>query len=219
MSDLAVLLLHLITTCVRLVRPGGARTIVAESLLLKHQLLVLNRRRRRAPRLRPLDRVIAAMCTFLIRPARLLRCVIVLKPSTIMGFHRALVRRKYRMLFTARRTGKPGPKGPSSELIATILEMKTRNPRFGCRRIAEQLAFTFGLDINKDVVRRILARHYRSNNDGGPSWLTFLGHLKDSLWSLDFFRCESLFLCSHWVMVVMDQYTPGSWTAPRYVAC
>src|SRR5215469_2104106 len=25
----------------------------------------------------------------------------------------------------------------------------------------------------------------------GPSWLTFLGHMKDSLWSMDLFRCES----------------------------
>ena len=40
----------------------------------------------------------------------------------------------------------------------------------------------------------------------GPSWLTFLGHMKDSLWSLDLFRCESMALKSHWVMVVMDQF-------------
>ncbi len=30
---------------------------------------------------------------------------------------------------------------------------------------------------------------------------------KDSLWSVDLFRCESLILKSHWVMVVMDQFT------------
>ena len=41
----------------------------------------------------------------------------------------------------------------------------------------------------------------------GPSWLTFLGHSKDSLWSLDLFRCESLILRTHWAMVVMDQFT------------
>ena len=39
------------------------------------------------------------------------------------------------------------------------------------------------------------------------SWLTFLGHMKDSLWSMDLFRCESATLRSHWVLVVMDQYT------------
>jgi len=41
----------------------------------------------------------------------------------------------------------------------------------------------------------------------GPSWLTLIGHLKDSLWSVDLFRCESVLLKSHWVMVILDQYT------------
>jgi putative transposase len=34
-----------------------------------------------------------------------------------------------------------------------------------------------------------------------------LGHTKDSLWSVDMFRCESLILRSHWIMLVMDQFT------------
>jgi transposase InsO family protein len=66
----------------------------------------------------------------------------------------------------------------------------------------------FHIQIDKDVVRRILARHYRPGQDSdSPSWLTFLGHMKDSLWSMDLFRCESATLRSHWVLVVMDQYT------------
>jgi transposase InsO family protein len=86
--------------------------------------------------------------------------------------------------------------------------MKRRNPRFGCPRIAQQIAKTFGIDIDKDVVRRVLAKYYHLRpGDGGPSWLTFLGSLKDSLWSVDLFRCESMLLRTHWVMVVMDQFT------------
>ena len=41
----------------------------------------------------------------------------------------------------------------------------------------------------------------------GPSWLTVIGHAKDSLWSVDFFRCESILLNSYWIMVVMDVFT------------
>src|SRR5450759_3385055 len=41
----------------------------------------------------------------------------------------------------------------------------------------------------------------------GPSWLSFIGHVKDSLWSVDLFHCESILLRSHWVMVVMDVFT------------
>jgi putative transposase len=43
MRDLAVLFLHLLATVARLVGPGGARTVVAESVLIKQQLLILNR--------------------------------------------------------------------------------------------------------------------------------------------------------------------------------
>ncbi len=208
MRDVVILFIHLIATVARLLGPGGARAVVAESLLVKHQLLILNRPRERAPNLRPVDRVIAGLCAGFMHPTRLMRSAIVLKPSTILDFHRALVRRKYRLLFSPNRRGKPGPKGPSPELITAIVEMKRRNPRFGCRRIAQQISFAFGIKIDKDVVRRVLAKHYRPEpGSGSPSWLTFLGHSKDSLWSVDLFRCESLILKTHWVMVIMDQFT------------
>ena len=86
--------------------------------------------------------------------------------------------------------------------------MKRRNPRWGCPRIARQIGLAFEVPIDQDVVRRVLATRYRpESNSNGPSWLTFLGHAKDSLWSIDLFRCESATLRSHWVLVVMDQYT------------
>jgi putative transposase len=34
-----------------------------------------------------------------------------------------------------------------------------------------------------------------------------IGHMKDSLWSVDLFRCESVALQTYWVLVVMDQFT------------
>ncbi len=208
MRDLATLFIHFLLTIARLMRPGGARAVVAESLLVKHQLVILNRGRARAPSLRPADRIIAGFCTLFICPGRLVRIAVVLKTSTLLAFHAALVNRKYRLLFSPKRRSKPGPKGPSPELIAAIAAIKKRNPSWGCRRIAQQLCLVFGLEIDKDVVRRVLARHYRPEPGAyGPSWLTVLGHTKDSLWSIDLFRCESLILKSHWVLVVMDQFT------------
>jgi len=70
-------------------------------------------------------------------------------------------------------------------LIRAVVEMKQRNPTWGCPHIADQINLAFGTSINKDVVRRILAQHYQPMpTEGGPSWLTFIGHVKDSLWSL-----------------------------------
>ena len=119
-----------------------------------------------------------------------------------------MVKRKYSLLFTPKTRGKPGPRGPSPELISAIVEMKRRNPSFGYQRIADQISLVFNIEIDKDVVRRVLAKHYRPDpGSNGPSWPTFLGHSNDSLWSVDLFRCESLILWSHWVMVGMDQYS------------
>ena len=208
MRDVVILFVHLIVTVVRLARPGGLRSVVAESVLVKHQLLILNRRRKRAPNLSAAERLIAGLCALFINPDRVLRSAILLKPSTLLHLHRMLAQRKYRVLFSSKRRRQPGPKGPNQELIDAVVEMKRRNPNWGCPRIAQQITLAFGVEINKDVVRRILGLHYRPESDsGGPSWLTFLGHMKDSLWSCDLFRCESATLRTHWVLVVMDQFT------------
>jgi hypothetical protein len=208
MRDFILLFVHVIVTMACLAGPGGLRSVVAESLLLRHQLLILNRGRKRAPNLRAPDRIAAGLLTLFISRARILRSAIVMKPSTLLGLHNRLKRRKYRTLFSPQRGRRPGPKGPNQELIDAVVAMKRRNPRWGCPRIAQQISLAFCVDLDKDVVRRILSSHYRPESDSaGPSWLTFLGHAKDSLWSCDLFRCESAVLRTHWVLVVMDQFT------------
>ncbi len=203
-----MLLCYLLTTLAKLMGSGGAKAVVADSLLMKQQLLVINRSRQRAPNLTVSDRMLFGFWSLFLSPHHIQRAAVILKPSTLLRFHEALKKRKYQLLYTSRKKGKPGPKGPSQELIAVIVELKRRNPRFGCPRIAQQINKAFGLNIDKDVVRRVLAKHYHPRSDDkGPSWLTFIGHMKDSLWSVDLFRCESILLRTHWVLVVMDQFT------------
>ena len=98
---------------------------------------------------------------------------VVIRPSTLLKFHQALSKRQYRLLFSSRHRAKPGSQGPAAELIRAIVEIKQRNPRFGCLRIAFIITNTFGIPIDKDVVRRVLASHYRPDPSfgGGPSWL------------------------------------------------
>jgi transposase InsO family protein len=206
MRDFIVRFVHVIVTVLRLAGPGGLRSVIAESALIRHQLLILNRGRKRAPNLRASDRLTAGLFTLFMSPARILRSAIVLKPSTLLHLHSLLRKRKYRLLFSPQGRRRPGPKGPNRELIDAVVAMKRRNPSWGCPRIAQQIALAFGVEIDKDIVRRILSVHYRPES-GGPSWLTFLGHTKDSLWSCDLFRCESATLRTHWVLVVMDQCT------------
>jgi transposase InsO family protein len=210
MRELLILAIHLLVTFAKLLRPGGVRAVAAESLLLKHQLLITNRSRRRAPNLTTLDRVVLGLTTLFVSPRRIAKRGNPIKPATLFKFHKGVVDRKYHLLFcSSSHRRKPGPKGPSAELIAAIVEMKRRNPRFGCVRIAQQVSHVFGMAIDKDVVRRVLAKHYRpgDTSSDGPSWLSFIAQTKDSLWSMDLFRCESILLRSHWVLVVMDVCT------------
>lgn len=210
MRDFLLLTIHLIVTLAKFLRPGGVKAVVAESLVLKQQLIIGNRARGRAPNLTAGDRFLLGLTTLFVSERRIAKLAVLVKPATLLKFHKALIQRKYRLLFFSSGCHrKPGLKGPSAEIIKAIVELKRRNPKFGCVRIAQQIAHAFGLELDKDVVRRILAKHYQPDPDGsdGPSWLTLIAQAKDSLWSIDLFRCESILLRSHWVMLLMDVFT------------
>jgi hypothetical protein len=121
MRELPILAIHLLVTVAKLLRPGGVRALAAQSLLLKHQLLISNRSRHRVPNLTALDRFVLGLATQFVNPHRIANLSVILSPATLFKFHKALVDRKYRLLFSSsvpRR--KPGPKGPSPSRIAAI---------------------------------------------------------------------------------------------------
>jgi len=161
MIHLLILAVHLLSTIAKLARPGGVHDVVAESLMLKHQLLISSRSLRRAPNLNSFDRFILALGSLFVSPSRIPKLAVILKPRTLLRFHEALKKCKYRWLFSSGGHRRPGPKGLSKELIDAIVEFKRRNPRVGCPRIALEIAHAFGIDIDKDIVRRVLAKHYR----------------------------------------------------------
>src|ERR1700676_1636894 len=153
MKDLLLTLLHLVVMTARLCGSGGVRAVIAENLVLQQQLIVLRRGRQRAPNLTLSDRLLCGFGSLFLSPGRIRKLASAVRPSTPMAFHGALVRRKCRRLFASRSCPKkPGPKGPSEALIQAIVELKSRNPRFGCPRIARIISHTFGVDVDKNVV-------------------------------------------------------------------
>jgi hypothetical protein len=68
MRELLLLAIHLLVTFTKLLGQGGVRAVAAESLLLKHQLLISNRCRQRAPNLTTLDRFLIALTTLFVSP-------------------------------------------------------------------------------------------------------------------------------------------------------
>ena len=112
MKDIVLIAIHLVVTVAKLLGPGGMRAVVAENVLLKQQLIVLRRPRRRAPNLTVMERFVFGFGSLFLSPGRIRKVAIGLQPSTLLKFHEALVRRKYRRLFSSsHRPKKPGPKG------------------------------------------------------------------------------------------------------------
>jgi putative transposase len=143
MKLLFPLLGHLLVTLARLLGRGGVRTVVAESLAVKHQLLIMKRSQPRAL----VGPATARILDALVSPKRVRKLAVIPKASTLL--RHTLVKRKYHLLYGSQRPRRPRPKGTSRELIAAVVEMKRRNPRMGCRKIAEQIWNAFGLEINK----------------------------------------------------------------------
>ena len=83
MKDLLLIVAHLLTTLARMLGPGGAKAIVADSLLMKQQLLIINRSRRRAHNLTPIDRMLLGFWTLFLRPHHIQREAVILRPSTL----------------------------------------------------------------------------------------------------------------------------------------
>src|ERR1700674_4718031 len=121
MRELLILAIHLLVTFARLLRPGGVRTVAAESLLLKHQLLISNRARQRAPNFKPTDRFVLGLTTLFVNPRRIPKLGVLIKPATLFKFHKALVDRKYRLLFSSFFTNMLG-----SSIVAVCFTLRFR---------------------------------------------------------------------------------------------
>ena len=81
-----------------------------------------------------MDRIVLGLTTLFVSPRRIAKLGAFVKPATLLKFHKALVDHKYRLLFSSSQPRrKPGPKGPSAELVAAIVALKARNPQVRLR--------------------------------------------------------------------------------------
>jgi hypothetical protein len=128
MRELFILIAHLLVTLAKLGKASGLGTVAAESLVAKHQVLIMKRGQFRAPNLTSWDRLMLGVCALLVSPKRLGKMAVILKTSMLLGFYQAWVKRKYHLLYSPRKRLRPGPEGPSTEFIGAVIEMRRRNP-------------------------------------------------------------------------------------------
>ena len=148
-------------------------------------------------------------CALLVSPKRLSKMAVILKPSTLLCFHHALVKRKYRLLYGPRKQPVPRTqrsvkgthwRGYRDEAAKPSLRLPQ-----DCRANIRKHSQSGSIKISSDAYSSSTTDRCRAVMvlRGSPS----SGTSKDSLWSVDFFRCESILLKSYWVMVVMDVFT------------
>jgi putative transposase len=191
------LLYMLLRAVFRLAPSGDERDRKVEILVLRHQVKVLKRKAGR-PKLRRLDRVLLAAAARTLPRDRWSSFIVT--PTTLLRWHRELVRRKW----TYRRTpvGRP-PLDP--EIYALAIRMAKENPRWGYIRIQGELR-KLGVRVGATTIRRILLKEGLgpAPRRSGPSWSEFLRAQAEGILACDFFTVETAFLKTLYVLFFIE---------------
>jgi putative transposase len=184
--------LELIVLCSR-----SAKAKEIEILVLRHELAVLRRQHPR-PRLQSKDRALLAALSRHLPRARW--SVFVVKPETLLGWHRRLVRRRW--TYATVSMGRPPVPNQVQQLIVRLAR---ENPRWGYQRIRGEL-LRLGCQVSTSSIRRVLRAH---GIDPAPkrastTWRSFLHQQAAGILACDFFTVDTVFLQRLYVLFVIE---------------
>ena len=185
-----VLLLRLAVATLR-----RRRDLVLENLALRHQLLVLHRTAK-PPRLSGPDR---ALWVWLARRWRAWKtCLRIVRPDTVIRWHRAGFRLFWKWKSRPRRGGRRPVDG---ELVSLIRQMSRANPLWGAPRIHGEL-----LKLGFGVAQRTVAKYMvpRARRPSSQTWTTFLRNHLGQMVSVDFFTVPTVNFRLLYVFLVLS---------------
>jgi len=164
-----------------------------EILLLRQQLRILERKQARGPQIPRWQKVpLAVLAVRLKERAQQGRVALearvrLFKPDTVIGWHRAIVQRKW----TYRQGQKPGRPPLDAELEHWILLVARENPGLGYEKLVGELR-KLGFKVSKTAVSTVLQAHGMppapERKRRGSSWRVFLNHYKPQFLACDFFH-------------------------------
>lgn len=162
----------------------SSRTDTAlEVLALRQQVAVL-KRKRPGPTLNSLDRF---FWTTLRRFwSRWTDVLVIVKPETVVGWHRT----GFRLYWRWRSRPRGGRPKITEELRALIRRLAAENPGWGAPKIHGELQ-RLGLVVAERTVARYLRRVQR-RGDTGKRWLAFLQNHREVIVAFDFFTVPTV---------------------------
>ncbi|MCP3936534.1 MAG: transposase family protein [Actinomycetia bacterium] len=173
----------------------------AEILALRHQIRVLQRQDTR-PRFTPTDRAVLAVLAKVFDRRRLDKVLLIVKPATVIGWHRRLVARRWTYPHNTTRTGRPAT---PAELRVLVSRLDAENPTWGYRRITGEI-LRLGHRIAASTVWSILRKAGREPTPDrtGPSWSEFIASQAKAMVATDFFCVDSVTLRRYWVIFFIE---------------
>jgi len=154
-----------------------------EVLALRQQVAVLKRKRPR-PSLNRLDRFFWTTLRH-IWP-RWSEVLVIVKPETVVGWHRA----GFRLYWRWRSRSRGGRPKVSEEIRTLIRRMAVENADWGAPKIHGEL-LKLGFEVSERTVARYLQR-LRRRGDTAKRWLAFLANHREVIVAFDFFTVPTL---------------------------
>jgi len=183
-----------------LFRSDQARLVVA----LYQQVLVLQRQLGKQPSLMKGERLALVLSGLLLARQRIGDALLIVKPETLVRWHRAIVRRHWGLL-SRRKPGRPPEITPEMEQL--VLRIARENPRMGYGKIAGEMRKLVYSRFGRTSVKRILNQHGltpETRRGRGLGWLQFLSHYGQFIWASDFCTVTTATLRTYYVVFFLD---------------
>jgi putative transposase len=170
-----------------------------EILVLRHQLKVLQRQVKGRPRYKPGDRALLAALSGVLSRARW-RAFLV-KPETLLRWHREAAQRRWRRWRAKRQAGRPPL---PDETIELVIRLGRENRSWGCVRVQGELA-KLGVRVGATTVRRVLRRAGLGPVPRhGAGWAEFLRSQAAGILAVDFFVVDTVWLTQLYVLFAIE---------------
>jgi putative transposase len=198
LSKLARNLRTIVSACLSFIASIGRRrlALAAENLFLRKQLALFQEREKKALPTTPADRLALSK---LARWFDWRSALVIVKPATLIGWHRAAFRRFWR--WKSRSVGRPQV---TTEVRNLIRRLAVENPSWGEKRIADELLLKLQIRLSPRTVAKYSKQLTGPRRSRDQRWSTFLKNHAEAIVACDFFTAVTAAFRIIYVFVALE---------------